>query len=101
MDLLYQRYASPFSFMDGMIQTCRFCEFVSSFVKTVNEEKENQLDWEFWLHKVYEGTFAEFKENIEINKQNQSMSKRTIETTVQDSINILNNFNPQKEGGEK
>lgn len=100
MDLLYKRYASPFSFMDGMIATDRFCEFVSSFVKAVNEEKEDQLDWEFFLHKVFDKPYQEFKADIETNKKNQNMSKQTIEATVQDSMNILQNFNPQIEGGE-
>jgi hypothetical protein len=101
MDLLYQRYASPFSFMDGMIQTGRFSEFVESLVKTVNEEREEKEQWEFWLHKVWDGTYEKFKEEIKNNKENLSMSKRTIETTIQNSMDILKNFNPQKEGGEK
>ena len=99
MDLLFKRYASPFSFVDGMIQTCRFSEFVDSFVETVGKEKEEEINWEFFLHKVWEGSFQNFKEELENNKQNQSMSKGTIETTVQHSMNILNNFSPN-EGGE-
>ena len=98
MDLLFKRYASPFSFVDGMIQTCRFSEFVDSFVETVGKEKEEEINWEFFLHKVWEGSFQNFKEELDNNKQNQSMSKGTIETTVQHSMNILNNFSPN-EGG--
>ena len=99
MDLLFKRYASPFLFVDGMIQTGRFHDFVVDFIKTINQEEEDKLDWEFFLHKVWEGTFQEFKDDIKTNKQNQSMSARTIETTVQDSMNILKNFTPDK-GGE-
>ena len=99
MDQLYQRYADPFSFITGMIQTGRFNEFVDKFIEKVGKDREDKLDWEFYLHKVWEGTFEEFKREIEINKENQRMSKRTIETTVQDSMDILNNFNPE-EGGE-
>ena len=100
MDLLFKRYASPFLFVDGMIQTGRFCDFVDDFIKTINQEKEDQNDWEFFLHKVWEGSFKDFKEEIENNKQNQNMSKRTVETTVNHSMNILNSFNPE-EGGEQ
>ena len=101
MDLLYQRYASPFSFMDGMIATGRFSEFVTQFDRTVAEEKAEQLNWEFWLHRVYSGTYADFKAEMQTTVQNMSMSKLAIEATVQNSMNILNNFNPQKEGGER
>ena len=100
MDMVYQRYSCPFSFIDGMIQTNRFDEFVREFVKTINQEKEDKLDWEFWLHKVWEGTFKEFKDSIATNTQNQTMTKETIAETVNSSISILNNFTPQNEGGE-
>ena len=99
MDLLFKRYASPFSFVDGMIQTGRFFDFVIGFIKTVNQEEEDKLDWEYFLHKVFDKSYQEFKEEIKINKQNQNMSGQDIETTVQDSMNILNNFIP-KQGGE-
>ena len=94
MDLLFKRYASPFSFVDGMIQTCRFDEFVVEFIKTNNKEKEERLDWEFFLHKVWEGTYQEFKDGIKTNEENQNMSKEHIETTVKNSLDILKNFNP-------
>ena len=101
MDLLYQRYASPFSFMDGMIATGRFCEFVTQFDRTVAEEKAEQLNWEFWLHKVFSGSYADFKAEMQTTIQNQAMSEQAIEATVQISTNILNNFNPTEQGGEK
>ena len=96
MDLLYQRYASPFSFMDGMIQTGRFSEFVVDFIKTVKKEEQGRKNWEFFLHKVWdEITFEDFQKDIEINAKNQNMSAKTIETTVNESMDILKNFNPQ------
>ena len=99
MDLLFKRYASPFLFMDGMIQTGRFSEFVSEFVALHNEDYEFQLDWDIYLHKVQGITFEEFKAEIETNKQLQEMTENTIESTVQNSLEILNNFKPS-EGGE-
>ena len=99
MDLLFKRYASPFLFINGMLQTGRFCAFVENFVDTVQKEKNEQANWEYFLHKVWEGSFKDFKDGIENNKELQNMSHRTIETTVQNSMNILNNFNP--EGGEE
>ena len=99
MDLLSQRYASPNFFIDGMIQTGRFCEFVFEFIKASNRDKEDAADWEFFLHKVWDKTFTEFRDEMKTTAKNQNMSKRTIETTVKDSMDILNQFNPN-EGGE-
>lgn len=100
MDLLYQRYASPFSFINGMIQSRRFTEFVVEFANTITKEKEEKTNWDFFLHKVWEGTYSDFISDVENNKKNLTMTKRTIETTVQHSMNILNNFSPDERGGE-
>ena len=100
MDLLFQRYASPFIFLDGMLQSGRFVEFVETFVKTTNEEKEKEYEWEFFLHKVWNKSFKEFKEEKETNEKNRNLTARAIETTVQNSMDILNNFNPNIQGGE-
>jgi hypothetical protein len=96
MDLLFKRYASPFLFIDGMIRTGRFCSFVEEFCETIMKEKEEQTNWEYFLHKVWEGSFKDFKANIENNRELQNLSKTIIETTVQKSMNILNNFNPER-----
>ena len=96
MDLLSKRYANPCFFMNGMIQSGRFCEFVDEFTKTIFKEKEEKRSWDFYLHKVWDGTYEDFCEDIENNKKNMTMTKRTIETTVQHSMNILKNFSPDE-----
>ena len=102
MDLCFKRYADPFSFMDGMIVSGRFSEFVVSLVKTVNKEREEKNRWEFWLHKVWDdGSFDDFCNKIETDQKNQNMSAGAIETTITNSLDILKNFNPPpNEGGE-
>ncbi len=87
MDLLFSKYASPFSFIDPMIQTLRFSEFVDEILTLESEKKE----WEFYLHKVFNKSFDEFKNSMEQPK----VSKEQIETTVQNSISILQNFIPE------
>lgn len=99
MDRLFNRYADPFLFINGMIRSGRFDEFVVEFANTYHKEKEDQVNWEFYLHKVLDGTYNDFLEEIENNKKNQNLSERTIETTVNHSMKILNGFNPN-EGGE-
>ena len=95
MDLLFKRYASPFLFIDGMLQTGRFTEFVDSLMKKENEEQEERTLWEFFINRPIDGTFKEFKETLKIDRENAAMSANDIETTVQNSMNILQNFNPE------
>jgi hypothetical protein len=99
MDQLYTRYADPFSFINGMIHTGRFSEFVESFVDTVNKEKEEEHTWNFYLHKVFEGSYKEFKESLDVNTRHQEMSDDDIEAALQHTMHIMNNFNPEQ-GGE-
>ena len=99
MDRLFARYADPFSFISGMIRTGRFREFVESMWNTDAKERNDREIWEFFLHRVFNKSFDDFKEELRINAMNSNMSERTIETTIKHSMNILQNFNPEK-GGE-
>ena len=99
MDRLFERYADPFSFINGMILAGRFDEFVSSFTRTVYEEKEEETQWQFFLHKVLEGSFEDFKKGLKVQTDNQNMSALTFETTIKQSMNILQKLSPEK-GGE-
>lgn len=98
MDLLFKRYANPFLFMNGMIQTGRFTEFVENLTATASKEKNDQHLWEYYLFRVWEGSFDAFKKGIEADAKISAMSVNEIETTVQYSMNILQNFNPEKKG---
>lgn len=108
MDLLFQRYASPLSLMDGMLRAGSFVHFIEEFVKTINHEIEMEnedkifrIQWEFWLLRVHDMSFDEYRNAIETDKNMEEMTASDIETTVQDSLNILKNFTPNKEkGGE-
>ena len=82
--------------MDGYIQTSRLCEFIHAFV----EQKTEDDRWEFFLHKVWDKTYPEFCEALQTSQALQAMSEDDIETTVNKSMNILGNFNPDQEEGE-
>ena len=81
-----------------MIQSCRFGDFVYEFLKTYSEEREEKHLWEFYLHRWIEEPFEDFRESVKKDRENQNMTAQTIENTVQNSLDILNNFNPT--GGE-
>jgi hypothetical protein len=99
MDSLFKRYASPFELLDGYISAGRFTEFVRGFIRMNNDEMELKYDWEFYLHRVFDRSFDEYRDEKRINERNSSMPAATVESIVADAQNILNNFNPEKEGG--
>ena len=101
MDLLFKRYASPFLFIDGMIQAGRFSEFVTSFIDVINAEKEEEVNWQFFLHKVFDGSYADFKKKLHEERADRQMSEERLEAMVKQSMNILDSFNPEQSGGEK
>ncbi len=97
MDLLFKRYASPFSFIDGMMQSGRFDEFVVEFVNTINEETEDSKTWDFYLHKVSaEVSYKDFVDELENDKQLQNMTEEDKADSVNIAMSILNNFNPER-----
>ena len=97
MDLLFKRYADPFSLMDGYIQTSRMCDFIHAFI----EQKTEDDRWEYFIHKVWDNrSFDEFCASLQTSQELQRMSDEDIETTIKKSMDILGNFNPEQEEGE-
>lgn len=96
MDRLYKRYADPFSFINGMIQAGRFREFVISFWNTTQEEMNEEKSWEFYLHRVFEGSFDDFMKAQKTDAEHRNLPARTIETTINHTNDILKKFNPEK-----
>ena len=88
MDLLFQRYASPFVLLDSLIITNSLNSFVDDFFGFVNE----QTEWEFFLHKVYDTSWSEFSDSI---KQSDNQEPIDLGATLVKSKNILNNFTPE------
>lgn len=97
MDLLFKRYADPFSLINGYIQTARFCEFINSFAEYVTEDEK----WDFYLHRVWDKSYPEYCEALKNSQALRNMSEGEMEATIKKSMNILGNFSPPpKEEGE-
>ena len=94
MDLLFSKYANPFLLLDNYIQTGRFLNFILKFIEINNDEKI----YDVWIHKIYDQSYEDFKESI--NSKNEEMDERKIETTINESRNMLNDFNLKIEGVE-
>ena len=88
MDLLFHRYASPFLLLDQIIRAGDLSEVVSPLWEIEEEEKE----WQYFLAKVFDKSFSDFKESM---KPQQGMSKQEIETTISESMSMINSFIPE------
>lgn len=99
MDLLFTRYADPFLFMDQMLLTGRFTEFVIEIQKITAKEKDDQTTWEFFLAKIHDKSFNDFKKDLLASVNAEKVAEADLETTVKESWEIVGGFNPEQEGG--
>ena len=96
MDLLFKRYASPFILIDNLILTNSSSSFIDDLIDFINEEKEEQVQWEFFLHKVFDKSWKEFCDEL-IAQESINDEKIDLGATVKKSKNMLNNFTPESE----
>ena len=95
MDLLAQRYASPFLILDEFIRLHQLSDFVIEILKTMAEEKKHEARWQYYLHKVYNMTFEEYVQACERQNSNeQNMTREEISDVINDSAKMLEGFNP-------
>lgn len=95
MDLLHQRYASPFSLLDYLICTKQFNTWAEQFLNKVNAEKNERKLWEFYLHKVHDKSFDDWKKSLEARAgQGDVMNEAEKEKIIEKSTSILNGFQP-------
>lgn len=88
MDLLFHRYASPFLLLDQLIPTGDLSDFISTIWKI----REEEMQWQYFLSKVFDKSFEDFKETM---KPQQGMTQKEIETTINDSMSMMNTFIPE------
>ena len=97
MELVYKRHSNPMELIDNMISLSHFSEFISELADNVSDEKLYGI----WKSKVYDKSFADFKNEMMAKwKKNtgietsETMTDEEMETTINDSYEILNSFNP-------
>lgn len=88
MDLLFHRYANPFLLLDQVVTMGSLSDFVS----TVWNIREEEMQWQYFLAKVFDKSFSEFKKSLE---PHQKMTHEEIETTIRDSMNMMDSFIPE------
>ena len=91
MDLLFQRYASPFTLLNELILMKSLSTYIDDLFVFIGEEKQEQTKWEFFLHKVFGKSWKEFCEELEISNNTEKID---LGETITKSKNILTNFTP-------
>lgn len=75
--------------LNQMLQAGKMCEFIVEINDITAEEKH----WDFYLHKVFDKSFADYLKEVEEPKMPETADMKQVETTVKNSMNILENFN--------
>ena len=83
--------------LDQMITTGRLYEFIGTVISMRNDEQEEKVMWEFWLHKDFERSYAEFIDatNQSSRPEPKTTSKKELVEIVKHSIEITS-FVPQE-----
>lgn len=95
MDLLAQRYASPFLILDEFIRLQQLHDFVIEILKTIAEEKVHEARWQYYLHKVFDVSFEEYVHRCENSQaQEREMTHEEIGNVINESKKMLEGFIP-------
>ncbi len=91
--MVFKRYSNPFSLFNELIESNQF----NDFIITLNQKYLDDIEYDLWLHKVYDKSFEEFKKDISISRDAQAgyMNEEDVKATVKKSNEILSNFTPQ------
>lgn len=95
MDLLAQRYASPFLILDEFIRLRQLHEFIVSTLTRIADEKVHDARWQFWLHRVFDMTFEDYVRRCEEPAQEAQINYTQIGGIISDSKNLLDGFVPE------
>ena len=80
--------------IDNLILIGSSSSFIDDLIDFINKEKEEQINWEFFLHKVFDKSWKEFCDEV-----SQPIDDKEIDlgATVKKSKDMLNNFTPESE----
>ena len=78
--------------VSGMIRTRRFLEFAQTLIETHNEDIREKTLWEFYLHKVFDESYQDFKDSLP--EEVSIPTDAELAETISCSADILNGFDP-------
>ena len=88
MDLLFSRYASPDALLNAIIEYRQFEHFITAMFEAEND----RIQWEYWLHRVYGKSFAEYREDIKERDRSYAMTDGQVAAQLKSARDILRGF---------
>ena len=82
--MIFQRYSSPIIFLDNLILTQQLSKFISE-IGRIKFEEELQ---EYFLFKVWDKTYTDFKDEVMADVMNQK-GNVPVKAILEDSLGIL------------
>lgn len=96
--MLFRRYADPMAMLTGMLRRGRLTDFIQQCIRMYNEETEEKLLWEVWLHRCFDKGFGEFLEEYRTSAPIDAPDITAED--IRHSRNLLDGFTPPGEGRE-
>ena len=87
MDLVFQRYSSPFLLIDSMIEQCQFSQFVNKLVEKINRDSI----YDVWLHRVFNKSFNDYYQEVMDRMNPQEVD---VTSAIKESMDVLNVIQP-------
>ena len=93
MDLLYHRYASPFNYLQGLMDSGNLITGINYLFEQENERKL----WELYLHSYPSNSFDDWKKKV-LNKveRPKELNQKEVAIEVNKSSNILKSFSIER-----
>ncbi len=81
--------------LNQLLQAGRFSGGIDDLIALRNEELEERTAWEYYLHRIFDQSFEEFREQAKPPQELQNLQQydsRYVETTIEKSKGILQKF---------
>lgn len=81
--------------LNQLLQAGQFSGGIDELISIRNEELEEKTAWEFYLHRVFDQSFEEFREQAKPPQELQNLQQYNssyVETTIEKSKGILRKF---------
>lgn len=95
MDLLAQRYASPYLILDDFIRLRQLHEFIVDILTRIADEKVHEVRWQFWLHRTEGITFEDYVRQCEAPNKESTVNYAQIGGIISECRSLLDGFVPE------